>query len=59
MLPATLEDADPLLRARYEEQIEGSLDLYGDLVAAGIPGNPIMTPGGPILIPGTTPPIIK
>jgi len=38
MLPATLEDADPLLRARYEEQIDGSLELYGDLVAAGIPG---------------------
>jgi thymidylate synthase (FAD) len=38
MLPATVEDADPLLRARYEEQIEGSLELYGDLVAAGIPG---------------------
>ncbi|HYC07920.1 MAG TPA: FAD-dependent thymidylate synthase [Candidatus Binatia bacterium] len=38
MLPATLEDADPLLRARYEEQIEGSLELYGDLVEAGIPG---------------------
>ena len=26
------------LRRRYEEQIEGSLALYGDLVAAGIPG---------------------
>ncbi len=38
MMPATLEDADPLLRARYEEQIDGSLELYGDLVEAGIPG---------------------
>src|SRR5438132_5934299 len=38
MLPATLEDADPELRRRYEEQIEGSLDLYGDLLGAGIPG---------------------
>ena len=38
MLPATIEDADPELRERYEEQIEGSMDLYGDLVGAGIPG---------------------
>jgi thymidylate synthase (FAD) len=38
MLPASIEDADPLLRARYEEQIEGSMGLYGDLVGAGIPG---------------------
>jgi len=38
MLPATLAEADPALRERYEEQIEGSLELYGDLVAAGIPG---------------------
>ena len=29
---------DPDLRERYEEQIEGSLELYGELVAAGIPG---------------------
>jgi thymidylate synthase (FAD) len=38
MLPASIEDADTDLRARYEEQVEGSMDLYGDLVAAGIPG---------------------
>src|SRR5437867_964158 len=38
MLPATLEDADPDLRQRYEEQIEGSLELYGDLLQAGVPG---------------------
>jgi thymidylate synthase (FAD) len=38
MLPGTLEDADPELRQRYEDQIEGSLELYGDLVEAGIPG---------------------
>src|SRR6478609_2752590 len=37
MLPASIEDADPLLRARYEEQIEGSMNLYSDLVGAGIP----------------------
>src|SRR5690242_4527595 len=38
MLPASIEDADPLLRGRYEEQIEESMDLYGELVGAGIPG---------------------
>ena len=38
MLPTTVEEADPELRQRFEDQIEGSLDLYGDLVAAGIPG---------------------
>jgi thymidylate synthase (FAD) len=38
MLPATIEDADPSLRARYEEQVSGALEVYGDLVEAGIPG---------------------
>jgi thymidylate synthase (FAD) len=38
MLPATVEDADPSLRRRYEEQIEGSLELYGEMLAAGVPG---------------------
>jgi thymidylate synthase (FAD) len=38
MLPGSLADADPTLRSRYEEQIEGALDLYGELVGAGIPG---------------------
>src|SRR5215212_8274815 len=38
MLPASIEDADPGLRAAYEEQIEGSMSLYGDLIGAGIPG---------------------
>jgi thymidylate synthase (FAD) len=38
MLPGTLAEAEPDLRQRYEEQIEGSMELYGDLVAAGIPG---------------------
>ena len=28
----------PGVRERYEDQIEGSLELYGDLVGAGIPG---------------------
>ena len=38
MLPSTVADGDPDLRRRYEDQIEGSLELYGELVAAGIPG---------------------
>jgi thymidylate synthase (FAD) len=38
MLPASIEDTDPELRGRYEEQIAGSMDLYGQLVGAGIPG---------------------
>jgi thymidylate synthase (FAD) len=38
MLPATIEDADPSLRARYEAQVGGALSVYGDLVEAGIPG---------------------
>ena len=38
MLPQTIAEADPDVRARYEEQIEGSMSLYGDLVGAGIPG---------------------
>jgi thymidylate synthase (FAD) len=38
MLPATIEDADPELRARYEAQVGGALEVYGDLVEAGIPG---------------------
>ena len=38
MLPGTIADGDPLLRARYEEQVEGALGLYGELLAAGVPG---------------------
>jgi thymidylate synthase (FAD) len=38
MLPSTLAEAEPDLRQRYEEQIKGSMELYADLVAAGIPG---------------------
>ena len=38
MLPITLAEADPALRERYEDQVEGALELYGDLVEAGIPG---------------------
>src|SRR3990172_3465528 len=56
MLPQTIADADPELRERYEDQVGGSMALYGELVAAGIPGedarfvfpnrtraNPVMT----------------
>ena len=38
MLPQTIAEADPAVRGRYEEQIEGAMSLYGDLVGAGIPG---------------------
>ena len=38
MLPGTIAEGDPLLRARYEEQVEGALGLYGELLAAGVPG---------------------
>ena len=38
MLPGSLADADPALRARYEEHVDGALELYGELLEAGIPG---------------------
>jgi thymidylate synthase (FAD) len=38
MLPTTIAEADPAVRERYEEQVEGSMELYAELVAAGIPG---------------------
>ena len=38
MLPSTIAEGDPDLRTRYEEQVDGSLGLYGDLLAAGVPG---------------------
>ena len=38
MLPATIADGDPGLRARYEEQVDGALGLYGELLEAGVPG---------------------
>jgi thymidylate synthase (FAD) len=37
MLPATIED-DPELRRRYEDQVDGALGLYGEMLAAGVPG---------------------
>ncbi len=38
MLPATIAEGDAGLRERYEEQVDGALGLYGELVEAGIPG---------------------
>src|SRR5258706_10929299 len=38
MLPQTIAEADPAVRDRYEEQIEGAMELDGDRVAAGVPG---------------------
>jgi len=38
MLPHTIAEADEAVRERYEEQVEASMGLYGELVSAGIPG---------------------
>jgi thymidylate synthase (FAD) len=38
MLPGTLAEADPTIRQRFEDQVDGALELYGELVGAGIPG---------------------
>jgi thymidylate synthase (FAD) len=38
MLPATIAEGDPALRARYEEQVDDALGLYGELLSAGVPG---------------------
>jgi thymidylate synthase (FAD) len=38
MEPLTIADADPVIRRRYEDQVAGSMSLYEELVAAGIPG---------------------
>ncbi len=38
MLPTTIAEGDPELRRRYEEQVESSLELYGELLGAGVPG---------------------
>src|SRR5580765_5355591 len=35
MMPSTIAEGDPDLRARYEEQVDESLDLYGEMMAAG------------------------
>jgi len=38
MTPATIADAEPAVRARFEAQLAGSMAAYDDLLAAGIPG---------------------
>ena len=38
MLPATIEDGDPELRRRYQEQVDGALGLYGEMLGSGVPG---------------------
>jgi thymidylate synthase (FAD) len=38
MLPATIADTAPDLRERYEEQVEGAMALYSEMLEAGIPG---------------------
>jgi thymidylate synthase (FAD) len=38
MMPSTIAEGDPDLRSRYEEQVDESLDLYGAMMAAGVPG---------------------
>jgi thymidylate synthase (FAD) len=38
MLPTTIDEGDPDLRSRYEDQVGGALELYGELVEAGVPG---------------------
>ena len=38
MLPQTIEEGDPDLLQRYEQQVDGALELYGEMVGAGVPG---------------------
>src|SRR5687767_13952217 len=38
MLPHSIAEGDPALRERYEEQIDGALGLYGEMLEAGVPG---------------------
>jgi thymidylate synthase (FAD) len=38
MLPGTIAEGDADLRERFEEQVQGSLELYGEMLQAGIPG---------------------
>ena len=38
MLPSTIAEGDAGLRERFEEQVDGALGLYGELVEAGVPG---------------------
>lgn len=38
MLPMSVAEGPPELRERYEDQVDGALSLYGEMLAAGIPG---------------------
>jgi thymidylate synthase (FAD) len=38
MLPTTIQEGDADLRQRYEDQVGGALELYGELVEKGVPG---------------------
>jgi len=38
MLPQTIAEAAPDVRERFEDQVEGSMALYSELVEAGVPG---------------------
>lgn len=38
MLPGTIAEADADLRGRYEDQVDGSVALYRELIEAGVPG---------------------
>ncbi len=38
MLPHSIAEGDPALRERYEEQIDGDMELYGEMLEAGLPG---------------------
>ena len=38
MLPHSIAEGDPDLRERYQEQVDSSLELYGEMLAAGVPG---------------------
>ncbi|MBA2700948.1 MAG: FAD-dependent thymidylate synthase [Chloroflexi bacterium] len=38
MVPHSIAEGDPDLRERYEKQGDGALDLYGEMLDAGIPG---------------------
>src|SRR6476661_7947166 len=38
MLPHSIAEGDAELRERYEDQVSGALELYGEMLEAGLPG---------------------
>jgi len=38
MLPHSIAEGDEALRERYEDQVSGALELYGEMLEAGLPG---------------------